>query len=227
MGVQRRKLVRARQPAPAVDPVGALRTPTSVVLSSYGNGPTVLTGTYPAEALSLAADGPVDVVLEIDGTTLRSITYASTRTAPSRPCDRRQPTGRPHARHVAGAVARTPGCDRLPCAQVSIGRSSLRNGRLPPWSTRGERSRCRGASGELGRRSIEKGLSDMSFDGRRSDMREDCSRGRTLDKADWVERAAAGEATPQELVGWARQHYWGVTYHTRRFLSIWLAGRTR
>jgi hypothetical protein len=67
------------EPAPAVDPVGALRTPTSVVLSSYGNGPTVLTGTYPAEALSLAADGPVDVVLEIDGTTLRSITYASTQ----------------------------------------------------------------------------------------------------------------------------------------------------
>ena len=30
-----------------------------------------------------------------------------------------------------------------------------------------------------------------------------------------------GEATKEELVGWARQHYHGVTYHTRRFLSIW------
>jgi hypothetical protein len=67
------------QPAPAVDPVGALRTPASIVVSSYGSGPTVLTGTYPASALSLAGDGSVDVALEIDGTTLRSITYASTQ----------------------------------------------------------------------------------------------------------------------------------------------------
>ena len=65
------------QPAPAVDPVGALRSPTSIVVTSYGNGPTVLTGTYPASALSLAGDGPVDVALEFDGTTLRSITYSS------------------------------------------------------------------------------------------------------------------------------------------------------
>ncbi len=67
------------EPAPAVDPVGALRTPTAVALTSYGNGPIVLTGTYPASALSLAGDGPVDVALEIDGTTLRSITYVSTQ----------------------------------------------------------------------------------------------------------------------------------------------------
>jgi hypothetical protein len=67
------------QPAPAVDPVGALRTPTAVVVTSYGKGPTVLTGTYPASALSLAGDAPVDVALEIDGTTLRSITYVSTQ----------------------------------------------------------------------------------------------------------------------------------------------------
>ncbi|HEX4981355.1 MAG TPA: hypothetical protein VFV63_06640 [Ilumatobacteraceae bacterium] len=67
------------QPAPAVDPVGALRSPTSIVVSSYGAGPTVLTGTYPASVLSLAGDGPVEVALEFDGTTLRSITYASTQ----------------------------------------------------------------------------------------------------------------------------------------------------
>jgi hypothetical protein len=67
------------EPAPAADPVGALRTPTAVVVTSYGNGPTVLTGTYPASALSLAGDGPVDVALAIDGTTLRSITYVSTQ----------------------------------------------------------------------------------------------------------------------------------------------------
>ena len=38
----------------------------------------------------------------------------------------------------------------------------------------------------------------------------------------WVERVVQGEATPEELVGWARQHYWGVTYHTRRVLSAWV-----
>ena len=31
-----------------------------------------------------------------------------------------------------------------------------------------------------------------------------------------------GEATKEDLVGWARQHYHGVTYHTRRSLSAWL-----
>jgi pyrroloquinoline quinone (PQQ) biosynthesis protein C len=46
---------------------------------------------------------------------------------------------------------------------------------------------------------------------------------RGLKYANWIERVARGEATPQEMVGWARQHYWGVTYHTRRFLSVWLA----
>ena len=65
----------------------------------------------------------------------------------------------------------------------------------------------------------------MAFDGEAfvAEMRQELiDSGRTLDKAVWVERVTQGEATPQELVGWARQHYHGVTYHTRRFLSIWL-----
>ncbi len=65
----------------------------------------------------------------------------------------------------------------------------------------------------------------MGFDGEAfvAEMRQELiDSGRTLDQAVWVERVAQGEATPQELVGWARQHYWGVTYHTRRFLSIWV-----
>jgi pyrroloquinoline quinone (PQQ) biosynthesis protein C len=65
----------------------------------------------------------------------------------------------------------------------------------------------------------------MGFDGEAfvEEMRQELiDSGRTLDKANWVERVAQGEATPQELVGWARQHYWGVTYHTRRFLSVWV-----
>jgi len=48
------------------------------------------------------------------------------------------------------------------------------------------------------------------------------SSGRGLMNATWVEKVARGEATKEELVGWARQHYWGVTYHTRRFLSVWV-----
>ena len=65
----------------------------------------------------------------------------------------------------------------------------------------------------------------MAFDGEAfvDEMRQELiDSGRTLDQAVWIEKVAQGEATPQELVGWARQHYWGVTYHTRRFLSIWV-----
>ena len=66
----------------------------------------------------------------------------------------------------------------------------------------------------------------MAFDGEAfvQDLREELqASGRTLDKAAWIERVVQGEATREELVGWARQHYWGITYHTRRFLSAWVA----
>lgn len=66
----------------------------------------------------------------------------------------------------------------------------------------------------------------MSFDGEAfvADMQEELARSRRgLAQADWVERVVQGEATKQDLVGWARQHYWGVTYHTRRFLGVWSA----
>lgn len=43
--------------------------------------------------------------------------------------------------------------------------------------------------------------------------------GRGLPDAEIVRKIAAGEATKAEMVGWARQHYHGVTFHTRRFLS--------
>jgi pyrroloquinoline quinone (PQQ) biosynthesis protein C len=65
----------------------------------------------------------------------------------------------------------------------------------------------------------------MAFDGEAfvQDLRDELvASGRTLDRADWVERVVQGEATAQDLVGWARQHYWGVTYHTRRVLSGWV-----
>jgi pyrroloquinoline quinone (PQQ) biosynthesis protein C len=65
----------------------------------------------------------------------------------------------------------------------------------------------------------------MGFDGEAfvQELREELeASGRTLDRADWVEKVVAGEATKEELVGWARQHYWGVTHHTRRVLSAWV-----
>jgi pyrroloquinoline quinone (PQQ) biosynthesis protein C len=65
----------------------------------------------------------------------------------------------------------------------------------------------------------------MAFDGEAfvAEMRHELQEsGRTLDKAIWVEKVVAGEATKEELVAWARQHYWGVTYHTRRVLSAWV-----
>ena len=33
---------------------------------------------------------------------------------------------------------------------------------------------------------------------------------------------STGACKAGALVGWARQHYWGVTYHTRRVLSAWV-----
>ena len=65
----------------------------------------------------------------------------------------------------------------------------------------------------------------MGFNGEAfvQDLREELqASGRTLDKAVWVEKVVQGDATKEDLVGWARQHYWGVTYHTRRFLSEWV-----
>ena len=65
----------------------------------------------------------------------------------------------------------------------------------------------------------------MAFDGEAfvEEIRQElAASSRTLDKARIVERVVQGEATKEELVGWARQHYWGVTYHTRRVLSAWV-----
>lgn len=48
--------------------------------------------------------------------------------------------------------------------------------------------------------------------------------GRSLPEAEIVRKIEAGVATKAEIVGWCRQHYHGVTRHTRRFLSL-LIGR--
>jgi len=65
----------------------------------------------------------------------------------------------------------------------------------------------------------------MAFDGQAyvADLQAELqASGRSLDRAIWVEKVSDGTATKEELVGWARQHYHGVTYHTRRFLSVWI-----
>jgi pyrroloquinoline quinone (PQQ) biosynthesis protein C len=64
----------------------------------------------------------------------------------------------------------------------------------------------------------------VSFDGEAfvAEMRDDLQRsGRTLDQSIIVKKIEQGEATAGDMVGWARQHYWGVTYHTRRVLAAW------
>ncbi len=65
----------------------------------------------------------------------------------------------------------------------------------------------------------------MAFDGELfvQELRQELqASGRTLDQADWVKRVEQGEATKYDMVAWARQHYHGVTYHTRRILSAWV-----
>jgi len=65
----------------------------------------------------------------------------------------------------------------------------------------------------------------MTFDGEAfvDELRDQLqASGRTLDQADWVKRTEQGEATKEDLVAWARQHYHGVTYHTRRILAGWV-----
>src|SRR3954467_11632635 len=67
----------------------------------------------------------------------------------------------------------------------------------------------------------------MTFDGEAfvDELRNELqASGRTLDQADWVKRTEQGEATKEDLVAWARQHYHGVTYHTRRVLSAGVVG---
>lgn len=64
-------------PAPATDPISALRAPQSVVVANYAPPSTTLTATYPASALSLPGDQPVNVSFEFNETALTAISYAS------------------------------------------------------------------------------------------------------------------------------------------------------
>jgi hypothetical protein len=81
-------------PAPATDPITALRSPQSVTVAAYAPPQTTLTATYPSSALALPGDQPVDVSFELAGTTLTAISYAT-------------PDGTSTVRTDIGAVANT------------------------------------------------------------------------------------------------------------------------
>ena len=64
------------EPAPAVDPLAPLRTPSAVTVTGHSPELTTLVATYPAAAFGVPGD-VIDVTIELTGTTLRSFTYAT------------------------------------------------------------------------------------------------------------------------------------------------------
>ena len=104
-----------------------------------------------------------------------------------------------------GRVGRSPWAHRPSHAPAS-GSKVFQIVQRSPWRPkRGQRGWWRSAA-------WRGGGAPMAFDGEAfvQDLREELqASGRTLDRAVWIERVVQGEATPQELVGWARQHYWG------------------
>ena len=70
-------------PAPATDPITALRAPTTVTVAAFTATGATLIASYPAAALALEGDVPVDVTFEIEGTTLHSITYVAQSAVPA------------------------------------------------------------------------------------------------------------------------------------------------
>lgn len=62
-------------PPAAVDPIGALRSPSAITVDAVEGAVTRLTATVPPTALGLGGEAAAAVQLLIDGTTLRDITY--------------------------------------------------------------------------------------------------------------------------------------------------------
>ena len=70
-------------PAPVTDPISALRAPTTVTVAAFTATGATLIASYPAAALALEGDVSVDVTFEIEGITLRSITYVARTPVPA------------------------------------------------------------------------------------------------------------------------------------------------
>ena len=64
------------EPAPAVDPLAALRSPTAVTVAAATAELTTLVATYPAAAFGVAGD-VINVTVEVAGTALRSFSYTT------------------------------------------------------------------------------------------------------------------------------------------------------
>ena len=70
-------------PPPVSDPISSLRAPLSVTVTAFTPTSATLLASYPAAALALEGDQPVDVTFEIEGTMLRSITYVAPSAIPA------------------------------------------------------------------------------------------------------------------------------------------------
>lgn len=69
--------VVASDTPPTTDPIVALRTPTAAVVTSIEGTVTTIMATVPALALGVAADGEANVLITLDGATLRDISYSA------------------------------------------------------------------------------------------------------------------------------------------------------
>ncbi len=70
-------------PPPVTDPITALRAPSTVAVAAFTATGATLIASYPPAALALEGDTPVDITFEIEGTTLRSITYLAPSAVPA------------------------------------------------------------------------------------------------------------------------------------------------
>ncbi len=70
-------------PAPVTDPISSLRAPSTVTVAAFTATGATLIASYPAAALALEGDVSVDVTFEIEGITLRSITYVARTPVPA------------------------------------------------------------------------------------------------------------------------------------------------
>ena len=69
--------VVASDTPPTTDPLVALRTPTTASVTSIEGTVTTIVATVPALALGVAADGEAQVLITLDGTALRDISYST------------------------------------------------------------------------------------------------------------------------------------------------------
>ena len=70
------------RPAAAPDPLAALAAPTSITVDAANADGSTLRASYPAAAFALPGDAPIDVVIDIAGANLSSLSYFAPGTDP-------------------------------------------------------------------------------------------------------------------------------------------------